>query len=140
MTRVIAPDLEMWLTIYLRKVLKAEAVDAEVSNKEPTELRSSPPRPLIIVRDDSGPRISHVTYLRALGVSVLAGTRMNDRPANDLARLVIAILTDDAIAQAPGSPIAAVEWAGCRGPYRVVEKIDVARRYSTIEYTVIGAW
>ena len=140
MARVTAPDLELWLTGYVRGVLAAEGVTAQVSNKEPGDLVLPLAKPLVVIRDDSGVRLSHVTYDRSVGVSVLAGTRTNDKPAGDLARLVLAILTDDAIVEAVGSPVAAVEWDGCNGPYPVVEELDVARRYGTVQYTVVGSW
>ena len=140
MARVTAPDLELWLTGYVRGVLAAEGVTAQVSNKEPGDLVLPLAKPLVVIRDDSGVRLSHVTYDRSVGVSVLAGTRTNDKPAGDLARLVMAILTDDAIVEAVGSPVAAVDWDGCNGPYPVVEELDVARRYGTVQYTVVGSW
>lgn len=140
MARVTAPDLELWLTGYVRGVLAAEGVTAQVSNKEPGDLVLPLAKPLVVIRDDSGVRLSHVTYDRSVGVSVLAGTRTNDKLAGDLARLVMAILTDDAIAEAVGSPVAAVDWDGCNGPYPVVEELDVARRYGTVQYTVVGSW
>jgi len=138
--RVTAPDLELWLTGYVRGVLAAEGVTAQVSNKEPGDLVLPLAKPLVVIRDDSGVRLSHVTYDRSVGVSVLAGTRTNDKLAGDLARLVMAILTDDAIVEAVGSPVAAVDWDGCNGPYPVVEELDVARRYGTVQYTVVGSW
>lgn len=140
MARVTAPDLELWLTGYIRGVLAAEGVTAQVSNKEPGDLVLPLAKPLVVIRDDSGVRLSHVTYDRSVGVSVLAGTRTNDKLAGDLARLVMAIMTDDAIVEAVGSPVAAVDWDGCNGPYPVVEELDVARRYGTVQYTVVGSW
>ena len=140
MALVVAPDLELWLTGYLRDVLSMDGLDVQVSNKEPANLGLPLTRPLVVVRDDSGVRLSQVTFDRSLGVSVLAGTRLNDRPANDLARLVQAVLTDDVIVGAEGSPVAAVQWSGCNGPYPVVDDLDVARRYSTVQYTIVGDW
>lgn len=140
MARVTAPDLELWLTGYIRGVLAAEGVTAQVSNKEPGDLVLPLAKPLVVIRDDSGVRLSHVTYDRSVGASVLAGTRTNDKLAGDLARLVMAILTDDAIVEAVGSPVAAIEWDGCNGPYPVNEEMDVARRYGTVQYTVVGSW
>jgi hypothetical protein len=132
--------MELWTCTYLRTTLRTLGHDTEVGNKEPATLKNPLARPLIIVRDDSGARGSAVTFDRSLGVSVLAGTRQNDRPANDLARLVYAVLTDEDIALVEGSPIAAVVWDGCNGPYPVEEDHDVARRYMTIQYTAVGAW
>lgn len=140
MARVTAPDMEMWVVNYLRATLTAEGESVQVSNKEPASLSLPLTKPLIVVRDDSGPRASHVTFDRSLGVNVLAGTRLNDLAANTLARKVMAILTDEAIIEAPGSPIASIEWDGCNGPYPVTENLDVARRYGTVQYTVIGSW
>lgn len=138
MSRVKPPDMEAWLIQYLRGELSAEGLDVQVANKEPAKLATPLKRPLVVIRDDSGSRLDWVTFDRSLGVSVLAGTKANDKKANDLARLVASILGDDAIATAKGSPIAAVEWDGCNGPYAVVEDHDVARRYLTVQYTVVG--
>lgn len=140
MALVVAPDMELWLTTYLREVLTVEGLDVQVSNKEPPDLSLPLTRPVVVIRDDSGSRLSHVTFDRSIGVSVLAGTRMNDKPANDLARIVTAILTDDEIITAQGSPIAAVDWSGCNGPYPVADDLDVARRYATAAYVVVGDW
>lgn len=140
MALVVTPDMELWLTTYLREVLTVEGLDVQVSNKEPPDLSLPLTRPVVVIRDDSGSRLSHVTFDRSIGVSVLAGTRMNDKPANDLARIVTAILTDDEIITAQGSPIAAVDWSGCNGPYPVADDLDVARRYATAAYVVVGDW
>lgn len=140
MARVMAPDMEMWLVNYVRAVLRAEGDDVQVGNKEPASLSLPLAKPLIVIRDDSGGKLSQVSFDRSIGVSVLAGTRMNDKPANDLARNVMAILSDDSIIDAPGSPIASIEWDGCNGPYPIAEPLDVARRYLTVQYTVIGSW
>lgn len=140
MTLVLPPDMELWTCTYLRTTLRTMGHDVEVGNKEPTTLKTPLTRPLIVVRDDSGARGSQVTFDRSLGVSVLAGTRQNDLPANELARLVFAVLTDEDIALVDGSPIAALAWDGCNGPYPVEEDHDVARRYMTIQYSAVGTW
>lgn len=140
MTLVLPPDMEHWTCTYLRTTLRAMGNDVEVGNKEPSNLKTPLTRPLIVVRDDSGARGSQVTFDRSMGVSVLAGTRENDLQANELARLVFAVLTDEDIAVVDGSPIAAVVWDGCNGSYPVEEDHDVARRYMTVQYTVVGSW
>lgn len=140
MTRVTAPDMELWLCTYLRSVLADEGVDAQVSNKEPASLKLPLLKPLVVIRDDSGARLSAVTFDRSIGVSVLAGSKADDQEANDLARVVAAFLTDPAIVEADGSPIAAIDFDGCNGPYAVTETLDVARRYLTVQYTVVGSW
>lgn len=136
--RVTPPDLELFLTGWLREQLAGEGIQAVCTNKEPDTLTTPLPRPLVVVRDDSGAKESPVTFDRSVGVSVLAGSKSNDRLANDLARLVMAILTDPDICEAEGSPIAAVDYDGCNGPYAVTEDHDVARRYLTVEYVVVG--
>ncbi|WP_424446450.1 hypothetical protein [Microbacterium sp. CH-015] len=138
--RVTPPDLELWLTGYVRSLAASEAIQATVTNKEPADLSTPLVRPLIVIRDDSGSRLSHVTFDRSIGWSVLAGTRMNDQPANDLARWLAGVLFDLELPLVEGSPIASVEVDGCLGPYAVTEQLDVARRYGTAQYTVVGSW
>lgn len=129
------PDLEEWLCAYLR-----EQTGIETSNKEPTALKMPLTAPIVVVRDDSGPMLSQVTFDRSVGVSVLAGSRQDDWEANRIAREVAGILFDDAIALAEGSPIAAVTRTGCNGPYAVTEPLNVSRRYLTAQYVVVGEW
>ncbi|MFF7683163.1 hypothetical protein ACFZA2_10410 [Microbacterium sp. NPDC007973] len=137
---VTPPDLELWLTGYVRAQAEIAGHNVAVSNKEPSDLRTPLTRALIVVRDDSGTRLSHVTFDRSIGFSVLAGTRQNDQPANDLARWLAAIVFDDALPLAEGCPIAAVDWGGCNGPYAVPDSLDVARRYLTAQYVAAGSW
>lgn len=138
--RVTPPDLEAWFVALIRTEVRAAGVDAEVGNKEPDDLRLPRTRPLIVVRDDSGPRTDWTTFDRSLGFTVLAGTRQNDKPANDIARMVAAVVHDTDLPLIDGSPIATVNLEGCRGPYAVPEPLDVARRYVTGEYVASGSW
>lgn len=138
--RVLPPDLEAWLVSHVRDELTAAGHDVEVDNKEPDELSTPLEVPLVVIRDDSGDKASAVSFTRQVGVSVLAGTRQNDTAARDLSRLVYAIVTEDEIALAPGSPIAAVILDDCNGPYSVADDHDVARRYLTAGYSVVGTW
>lgn len=138
--RVVPPDLELWMTDYVRREASAAQILVDVSNKEPTDLKLPLRRPLIVIRDDSGTRLDWTTFDRSLGASVLAGTRTNDKPANDIARWLAGLMFDDAIPLVQGSPIAAVEWGGCNGPYAVPENLDVARRYLTAQYVAAGSW
>lgn len=138
--RVTPPDLELWLTEYVRGAAAAEELDVDVDNKEPPELQIPLPRPLIIIRDDSGPRTDHTTFDRSIGATVLAGTRLFAKPAGDIARWLSGVLNDEAIVLAPDSPIAAVDWSGSNGPFAVPEQLDVARQYQTAQYVVSGSW
>lgn len=138
--RVTPPDLEGWLVDYVRDQVRAEGIDVQVGNKEPDDLQLPRTRPLIVIRDDSGPRTDWTTFDRSVGATVLAGTKRNDKPANDLARLVASILFDSDLPLVPGSPIAAVDFTGCNGPYAVTEPLDIARRYMTAQYVASGSW
>lgn len=138
--RVTPPDLELWLTGYVRSQAAESGHNVTVSNKEPSTLSLPLSRPLIVIRDDSGSRLSHVTFDRSIGASVLAGSKQNDKPANDLARWLASVLFDEGIALVPDSPIAAVDWSGCNGPYPVADELDVARRYMTAQYIAGGSW
>ncbi|MDN3309562.1 hypothetical protein QWJ90_01320 [Microbacterium oryzae] len=140
--RVTPPDLELWLTRYVRAVAATEGKTVDVTNKEPADLGQRLPldRPLIVIRDDSGTRLEWTTFDRSIGASVLGGSKRADQPINDIARWLAAVLFDDAIVLAENSPIASVEWDGCNGPYAVAEELDVARRYMTAQYVVTGSW
>lgn len=138
--RVEPPELEDWLTGYVRELAASEGKVVSVGNKEPKTLSLPLTKPLIVIRDDSGPRLSHVTFDRSIGASVLAGSKQNDRPAKDLARWLAGVLFDLNIVLFPGTPIAAVDPDGCNGPYAVTESLDVARQYMTAQYVVSGSW
>jgi len=136
--RVLPPDLELWLCTYLRNELNRPGrPSVEVSNKEPGKDYTGP-GPLVVIRCDGGPADDYGQWLWQVGVSVLAGTRQDDQPANDLGRQVMAILTEwPEIATAAGSPVTKVSAIG--GITAIREKQDIARRYMTIEYQVIGS-
>lgn len=140
MARVVGPDVELFLTRYVRSQLRAEGIDAEVSNKEPRDLRGPLARPLIVIRDDSGPGKSQISSVCNVGISVLGGSPQDDHPVKDLARLVNSIVNDDAIVFAPGSPIAAVDPFSKTGPIVVDDPQNIARVYSTASFTVVGSW
>lgn len=141
MSRVTPPDLELFLTGWLRSQLANEGQNVRVGNKEPESTDLPLTKPVVVIRDDSGPKGDLVTFDRSIGVSVYAGDHKQDtKPATDLARLVVAILTDWAIVDAPGSPIAAVTDDGWLGPYLVAEQLDCAKAYLTGEYVVVGSF
>lgn len=138
--RVTPPNLELWLTRYVRTLAAAEGIDVKVDNKEPPTLTLPLDRPLIVIRDDSGPRTSQVTFDRSIGASVLGGSKQYPKAADDVAGWLAGVLFDESIALAPDSPIAAVDWNGCNGPYPVADSLDVARRYMTAGFVVVGSW
>lgn len=138
--RVEPPDLELWLTDYVRTAALAAGHDIDVDRVEPSELTLPLERPLIVIRDDSGSRIDHTTFDRSIGATVLAGSRRDVKDANDLARWLAGLLLDDALPLVEGTPIVSVDWDGSNGPYAVLETLDVARRYLTAQYVVAGSW
>ncbi|KTR96483.1 hypothetical protein NS220_02070 [Microbacterium testaceum] len=140
MVRVTPPDFELWLTGYVRALAAAEEIDVDVDNVEPDDLTVEMERPLIVLRDDSGPRRDVPTFDRSVGATVLGGSKAFPKPINDIARWLSAVLSDEAIVTAPDSPIASVELDGFNGPYPVNDALDVARRYQTAQYTVVGSW
>ncbi|MEE8738291.1 MAG: hypothetical protein SOI66_05205 [Bifidobacterium sp.] len=131
----LPPDLELWLTTWLR----ARLHDVRVTNKEPTDLTMPLACPLVVIRDDGGPQLDLRTFDRSIGVTILAGSKTSDKPANDLARLVYAHLTGPDIIADPTSPICDITDPGCNGPTAVTDDHDYARRYLTTEYTVTGS-
>ena len=138
--RVTPPDLEGWLIGHVRTCAQVDELDLEVGNKEPKSLALPLRRPLVVIRDDSGHRLDWTTFDRSIGATVLAGSRQQDKPANDLARWLAAVLFDNELPLVSGSPIAAVTIGGSNGPYAVPEPLDVARRYLTAQYVVAGSW
>lgn len=132
MAAVVPPDLELWLTDHLRGLLPSTV---RVSNKEPAGPDAFPAM-LVVVRDDSGPKLSAVSFQRQVGFSVIAGSRTRDKQAGDLARLVYSIVTDPGLALIDSGPIAFVDDESVNGPYSVPETQDRARKYMTVGYTV----
>ncbi|NMW65983.1 hypothetical protein HHJ78_10855 [Mobiluncus mulieris] len=138
MSIVVPADVELFLTKYLRQTLLMNNLTVQVSNKEPGNLRLPLQRPLVVVRDDGGGQQSRLTFAHRVGVNVLAGSKRSDYDANRLARIVYGILTDDDIVEADASPIVAFYREGCVPPTPVLESLDVARRYMTVEYLTVG--
>lgn len=134
MARAVPPDLTRWLIEHLRREFPA----ARVGNREPPDLAAVLPlrAPLIVVRDDGGPRRDWLLWERSVGVSVLGGSRADASAVDALAREVAGVLWDDGLVLVPGSPVTRVEWAGCTGPLAVAERADVARRYLLAQYVV----
>lgn len=141
MTAVIPPDIELWLTTYIRTRLKRDTVMVEVSNKEPATLATPLKRPLIIVRNDGQSTKSRISYDATVGVNVLGGTAQDDQATMDLARKVFAILTDDVELLLPsGSPIADIDYGSCLAPTHVTDAQNVTRTYMSLAYTTVGTW
>ncbi|WEK60504.1 MAG: hypothetical protein P0Y60_14480 [Candidatus Microbacterium colombiense] len=138
--RVRPPNYVAWLIDYVRTEVRAEYTDAEVGNKEPDDLTIHRKTPLIIIRDDPGSRRDWTTFDRSVGVTVLWGSKQNDKPAMDLALFVASIVFDTDLPLVEGSPIASVEMGGCNGPYAVADRLDVARMYLTAQYVVAGSF
>lgn len=136
--KVIDADIEAFLTGWLRRelALRSEAycLGVKVSNREPPPDTAFPER-LVVIRYDGGPDTSILTSEASVGVSVLAGTKDDPQDANDLARMVKALLKDCAATE-PGNPISAVLTAN--GPYPVPEDQPHARRYMTFTLALVG--
>lgn len=137
MTAIIHADLELWLAGWLRTQLaeRPEAVcqGVTVNNKEPS---GTLPAKLIVVRyDGSSVEELHVDSA-SVGVTVYAGTKALPKDANDLARMVRALIGDSARVE-PGNPVAAV--TASNGPIPVAYEGTQAVRYLTFELAVVGS-
>ena len=75
---------------------------------------------------------------RSIGITVRYGSRTLPGDCRDLAAKIYGLLTDPAICQLDGSPIAGIEEDGCNGPYFVAEDANIARCYLTLEFSAIG--
>lgn len=148
---VIDSDLELFLTSWYRTALAGPDAAAlavrigatagllsgvEVDNKEPST--GTFPAKLLVIRDDGGPETSPVTGERSVGMTVLAGSKLAPKDANDLIRIVLALVVlipaPDVPGQTPRNPVAAV--LERNGPFSVVEEQDRARRFATVVFAV----
>lgn len=137
MVAIIHEDLELFLTGWLRAQLAArpEAVcqGVKVDNKVPA---GTLPSKLVVVRyDGSSVEELHVDSA-SVGVTVYAGTKALPKDANDLARIVRALIGDSARVE-PGNPVAAV--TASNGPIPVADEGEKAVRYLTFELAVVGS-
>ncbi len=139
MTAVVHADLELFFTAWLRARLaeRTEPVCAgvKVDNKEPQPTAVWPTK-LVVVRYDGSSLGEIITDSAALGVTIYAGTKALPKDANDLARIVRALINDSARVE-PGNPVAAV--TASSGPIPVPDEGEKAVRYLTFELTVVGS-
>lgn len=139
MTAIIHDDLELWLIGWLRAQLAArpEPVcrNVKVDNKEPLPGKEWPPR-LVVVRDDGSSEVELNVDSASVGVTIYAGTKVLPKDANDLARIVRALIRDCARVE-PGNPVAAV--TASAGPFKVDDERPEAVRYLTFELAVVGS-
>lgn len=147
--RVVHSDLELFGLAFYRAQLVALAADGtvsvadkailagfEVARVEPGPDETFPPK-LLVFRDDSGPG-ELLTAERAIGVSVLMGTKADPRDCKRAAAIFLGLvwqmptpgdgnLTMDA--DPVRNPVASVDQV--LGPYIVPEDQDRARAYGT---------
>lgn len=141
MVRVLHADLELFLTKFIRNELTSRSEpftdDVYVSNSEWVKPPAGGTRPArqVIVRDDSGPKLSVVSKQCQVGIRVLAGTKETPQEASDLARLLMALL-EGAPGTGKANPVAAVTDAN--GPYPVTEASTYACYYFTTTFIVAG--
>lgn len=139
MTAVIHADLELFFTTWLRARLteRNEPVCAsvKVDNKEPQPTAVWPSK-LVVIRYDGSSLGEIITDSAALGVTIYAGTKALPKDANDLARIVRALINDSARVEAD-NPVAAV--TASSGPIPVADEGEKAVRYLTFELVVVGS-
>ncbi|WP_140555388.1 hypothetical protein [Bifidobacterium sp. UTCIF-39] len=132
---IIPPDVEQWLCNHLRTQI-TDIPRLQIGNREPPDYDGT--HPLIVIRDIPGPRTAIIAYDWAIGVTIRGWARDNPKPCKDLARRVLAILTDDpAIITAPNSPIAAINHTSGPTP-PAGDTSPAARYYLTVDYTIAG--
>lgn len=137
MTAIIHADLELFFTGWVRAQLAARpepvCAGVTVDNKVPTG--TLPPK-LVVVRYDGSSVGEIITDEAALGVTIYAGTKALPKDANDLARIVRALISDSARVEV-GNPVAAV--TASSGPIPVADEGEKAVRYLTFELIVVGS-
>lgn len=133
MSRIIPPDISLWLCRHLRSQISEPRL--QVGVRIPDSYDGS--YPLIVIRDDGGGQADRVLFDRSLGVTVYKGAPNDPKPCRDLAAEAYAVLTDDRIGYVPGSPIAGVVEDGCNGVYPVSGDQETCMYYMTVEYTAV---
>lgn len=137
MTAIIHADLELWLTGWLKAQLAARpepvCAGVTVNNKEPAG--DLPPKLVVVRYDGSSVEELHVDSA-AVGITVYAGTKALPKDANDLARIIRALVGDSARVE-PGNPVAAV--TASNGPIPIPNEGTHAVRYLTFELAVVGS-
>lgn len=136
---VVHADLELYASTRFRALLAArpEPVCAGVTvrQKEPDPGQTWPAK-LLVVRFDGSTKTSIITDEASLGFTVFAGTLANPKDANDLARLVRALIPE-LVGVMPSSPVAAV--LDTNGPLPVPDAGPMARRYISTVLRVVGS-
>lgn len=139
MTSIIHADLEQWGVGWLQEQIDARpeevCADVVVDRKEPGPGEPWPKR-LVVLRDDGSTEDELNVDSAALGATIYAGTKVLPKDANDLARIVRAIIRDAARVE-PGNPVAAV--VASAGPFKVDDERPEAVRYLTFELKVVGS-
>lgn len=134
---VIPVDLELFLTTWYRAALAARpepyCQGVQTDRVEPDQ--GIIPVPFVVIRDDGGTSDLLLTAEHSVGISVLAGTQEDPRPALDLGRMILGLRTRIP-SPAPDNPVAAV--TGATGPYLVPEDQPYARAYLTVTFRVVG--
>lgn len=130
-------DLEIFLIGWYRAALAARP---ETYAQGVTVVRVEPPTdqlptPMLVIRDDGTTDTSFITGEASIGLTVLAGSKENPKPAKDLMRLVHALASQIPSAD-PSNPVAAL--LGRTGPFLVAEDQPVARAYVTLSLAVAG--
>lgn len=122
------PDIELWLTGYLRTALAARAEPVASGVTVSTSTPTTRPARLVTVRRDGGPRVGRVLEAARIGVNVWAAT---EQDATDLTRLVRALITA-ADGQGPVKHVGEQS-----GPSPIADAAP--RRFFTVELTVRGS-
>lgn len=130
-------DLELFLVGWYRAALASRS---EAYAQGVTVVRVEPksddfPTPMLVIRHDGTTDTSFITGEASVGVTVLAGSKRNPKPATDLLRLVHA-LASQIPSPDPSNPVSAL--LGRTGPFLVPEDHDRARAYATLTLAVAG--
>lgn len=136
---VIEGDTVLYLVTKYRTLLagrdESYAAGADTTNREP-----SPGEPftvpLVIFTDNGGDSTSFLTGQADIGVSVLAGSKENPKPAMDLARLVRALRVE---LPGVGASIPVGSVVGATRPVLTTEEQPYARAYFLLTLGIVDS-
>ena len=136
MTSSMPPDIELFLTTYLRDNLPNED-NLQIDIKEPDNYNGT--YPLITIRNDDGEKDEFNRYTFDIAINIQGWDRTNSKKCKDLANQVFALLTNiTKLLNQPHSPIITVNSENCTLPHPITTNPNRAHYYFVIALATVG--
>lgn len=128
------PDLELWLTHYLRDTL--DYPDLQIDIRKPEDYSGK--YPLLTIRDDGGLQDEFTRFTHDIAINVYAGNKSNPQMCKRIANEAYARLTDfNALYTYPQSPILTVNKEDCTTPHAITSTPNIAHYYFVVALATV---